>query len=266
MSEATPHPTHAFLVERLPVEVYASNAAAGAAAAAVARRVLREAIQQRGEANMILATGNSQLAFLQALSQAQDVDWSRVRLFHMDQYVGLDDEHPASFPRFLRERFLSRLPVAPLAFHPVEAGAADPDADARAYEALLRAHPADLVACGFGENGHLAFNDPPGVRFDDPAWVKVVPLAEASRRQQVGEGHFPDLAAVPTHAVTLTVPALLAPGRVLCIVPEARKAQAVHDCLLLPVSEDRPGSALRGVDHATLYLDPESAASLPQVR
>jgi glucosamine-6-phosphate deaminase len=120
-----------------------------------------------------------------------------------------------------------------------------------------------MVAMGWGENGHIAFNDPPFADFDDPVWVKVIQLAEASRRQQVGEGHFPSLADVPTHAITLTVPALLAPKRILCIVPEARKAEAVRACLTAPISEERPGSILRTVSHAQLYLDPDSAALLP---
>jgi glucosamine-6-phosphate deaminase len=132
----------------------------------------------------------------------------------------------------------------------------------REYEALLRAYPADLVALGFGENGHLAFNDPPYARFDDPVWVKVVELAEASRRQQVGEGHFNSLEEVPTQAITLTIPALLAAKAMLCIVPEARKAEAVRACLKDPISEERPGSILRRIDHARLYLDQDSASKL----
>jgi glucosamine-6-phosphate deaminase len=119
-----------------------------------------------------------------------------------------------------------------------------------------------MVALGFGENGHLAFNDPPYARFDDPVWLKVIELAEASRRQQVGEGHFRSLDEVPKQAITLTIPALLAAKSILCIVPEARKAEAVRACLTEPVSEDRPGSVLRRVSHARLYLDQDSAAKL----
>lgn len=247
-------------VDRLPVRVYASEADLGRAAADDMIAIVRAALAARGEANLILATGNSQLAFLRAFRAAEGIDWSRVRVFHMDEYIGIDPAHKASFPRFLREHFLSH--VAGVTFHPVAGDRDRVEAICAEYAALLRRHPADAVALGFGENGHLAFNDPPYADFADPVWVKALALDEASRRQQVGEGHFGSLDEVPTHAITLTVPALLAAKRVLCIVPEARKANAVHDCLRLPVSPDRPGSVLRTVDHATLYLDPASAARL----
>jgi glucosamine-6-phosphate deaminase len=255
-----PEPIRTSQVEGLPVRVYDSEAAMGRAAAADMAALLRDAIAARGEANVILATGNSQLAFLRALRDDDSIDWSKVRVFHMDEYVGIDPTHRASFPRFLREHFLGHVEGA--TFFPM---AGDPDRVeemCRDYEAQLRRYPADAVALGFGENGHLAFNDPPYADFDDPVWVKPVQLDEVSRKQQHGEGHFDTLDEVPTHAITLTVPALLAAKRVLCIVPEARKANAVHACLRQPVSEDRPGSALRTVEHATLYLDPESAAQI----
>jgi glucosamine-6-phosphate deaminase len=162
---------------------------------------------------------------------------------------------------FLQEHLLKYVQVG--AFYPVPNNPDDVERACRDYENLLKGHPADLVALGWGENGHIAFNDPPDANFDDPVWVKVIQLAEASRKQQVGEGHFSSLAEVPTQAITLTVPALLAPKAVLCIVPEARKADAVRACLTEPVSEERPGSILRRVKHARLYLDPDSAAKLP---
>ncbi|MEX2501307.1 MAG: glucosamine-6-phosphate deaminase [Trueperaceae bacterium] len=255
-----PTPIREQRVERLPVRVYADEATLGAAAAADMAELLRDAIAQRGEANLILATGNSQLAFLKALRESDDVDWRRVRIFHMDEYVGIDPEHKASFPRFLREHFLDHVDGA--TFHPISGDPARTAAICAEYEALLREHPADAVALGWGENGHLAFNDPPFAEFADPVWAKAVRLDDVSRQQQVGEGHFASLDEVPTHAITLTIPALLAAKRVLCIVPESRKADAVHACLTEPVSEDRPGSVLRRVDHATLYLDPDSAARI----
>lgn len=242
----------------LPTAIYPTNDALGQAAANDARQIIQTAIQTQGYANLILATGNSQLSFLHALRDFKDIDWSKVTIFHMDEYVGIDPNHPASFPLFLHQHIIDA--IHPAAFHPVPSQADDVEQACRGYEALLRRKPIDLVAMGWGENGHIAFNDPPYADFDDPVWVKVVQLADASRRQQVGEGHFSTLAEVPTHAITLTVPALLAPRHILCIVPEARKAQAVHDCLTLPISEDRPGSILRTVSHAKLYLDWDSAA------
>jgi len=244
----------------LPVAIYRSNEELGQAAALDARDIIKRAIVEKGEANIILATGNSQLTFLSALRSFEDIDWSKVNLFHMDEYVGIDPNHRASFPLFLRQHFISF--VNPRSFHPIPSQPEDVERACRDYEALLRQYPADLVALGWGENGHLAFNDPPYADFDDPVWVKVVKLAEASRRQQVGEGHFDSLDEVPIHAITLTIPALLAARQVLCIVPEARKAAAARACLTGPVSEERPGSILRQVDHARLYLDQDSASRL----
>ena len=246
--------------DRLPVHIYRSNDELGQAAAWDARAILSQTLEARGEANIILATGNSQLTFLRALRQLDGFEWQRVRVFHMDEYVGIAPEHPASFPRFLRDHFLSY--VTPRVFFPIPSQPADLARACAEYADLLHTYPPDLVALGWGENGHLAFNDPPYALFDDPEAVKVVELAEASRRQQVGEGHFVSLDEVPTHAITLTIPALLRASHVLAIVPEARKAVAVRDCLLKPVDESRPGSILRTVDHACLYLDLDSAAGL----
>jgi glucosamine-6-phosphate deaminase len=252
--------------DALRTSIYATNAAMGEAAADEARDIIAAAIKAKGHANIILATGNSQLTFLTALRDLPGIDWQAVNVFHMDEYVGIDPTHPASFPRFLRDHLLDA--VKPGAFYPVPGQATDPSTDSgrgveaacREYEALLKAHPADLCAMGIGENGHIAFNDPPFADFDDPLWVKVVKLDERSRRQQVGEGHFPNLAAVPTHAITLTIPALLSAKRILCIVPEARKAEAVEKSLLGPITEDCPASILRQVSTAHLLLDQESAA------
>lgn len=255
-----PQPIATRQVDSLPVAIYASNAALGQAAALDARRIIQAALAMRGHANIILATGNSQLTFLHALRELDDIDWSKITVFHMDEYVGIDPNHPASFPLFLRQHILDQ--VNPGQFCPIPSHPQDVEDACRTYEALLREYPADLVAMGWGENGHIAFNDPPYAKFDDIVWVKVVALADASRRQQVGEGHFGSLAEVPTHAITLTVPALLAPNHILCIVPEARKAEAVRACLTEPISEDRPGSILRTVTHAQLFLDQESAALL----
>lgn len=243
----------------LPTFVYDTNETLGAAAAAAAEQIIRAALADRGEANIILATGNSQLTFLHAL-RVKPIDWSKVNVFHMDEYLGLAPTHPASFPAFLRRHFLAN--ITPKAFFPVVSHNRFPEEVCQEYAATLRSHPADLCALGIGENGHLAFNDPPFAEFNDPAWVKVIRLAEASRRQQVGEGHFKSLDEVPTHAITLTIPALLAAKRVLAIVPEARKADAVYGSLRGPISEACPGSILRRSAHAQLFLDKDSAAKL----
>lgn len=256
----TPDPQKRWLVDQLPVELYASNEELGQAAAKKAQQILSEAIDKKGFANLILATGNSQLTFLKALRSLEGIDWKKVRIFHMDEYIGINPSHPASFPLFLENHFLQF--TKPGHFHPIPSETSDVDSACKAYEALIRQHPADLVAMGWGENGHIAFNDPPDAHFDDPHWVKVVELAEESRLQQVGEGHFTSLDEVPKQAITLTIPALLAPVHILCIVPEARKASAVKACLSEPVNEFRPGSILRTISHATLLLDQDSASLL----
>jgi glucosamine-6-phosphate deaminase len=256
----TPEPVKTLHYDQLPVTIYRSNEELGQAAALDARDLVERAIAENGQANVILATGNSQLTFLRTLRGLDGIEWSKVNIFHMDEYVGIDPAHRASFPLFLRQHFISF--VNPGSFFPIPSQSDDVEAACREYEALLRQYPADMVALGWGENGHLAFNDPPYADFDDPVWVKVVELAEVSRRQQVGEGHFDSLAEVPTHAITLTIPALLAARAVLCIVPEARKAEAARACLKEPISEDRPGSILRQVNHARVYLDQDSASKL----
>jgi glucosamine-6-phosphate deaminase len=242
------------------VRVFDDVADLARAAARDAADALRAAIDARGEANMMLATGNSQLAFLAELVTIGGVVWDRVRAFHMDEYVGIAPSHPASFQRYMRERVAARLPVKEFDYLNGDTG--DAPAEAYRYGRLLRTHPLDVCCCGIGENGHLAFNDPPVADFDDDQLVKVVALDLASRRQQVGEGHFATIDDVPTHAITVTIPALLAAPRVLAIVPEARKADAVHDALYGPVTTACPASVLRRQSGATLYLDTESAAEL----
>jgi len=236
----------------------ASELAAGAAGRAAA--VIGGAVHERGHANVMFASGNSQLAFLAILTRDPTVEWSRVTGFHMDEYLGITATHPASFRRYMREQIIE---VAhPGEFHEIAGDAPDPEVECRRYGALLRDHPLDLCCLGIGENGHLAFNDPPVADFDDPLDVKVVELDDMCRRQQVGEGHFPDVDAVPTHAITVTIPALLRAHVVLAIVPEARKREPVRRALEGPISTACPASVLRTHPNATLFLDAESSASL----
>jgi len=248
------------LVDRLDVEIHADGAALASAAADEAAAILSAAVAERGAVNAMFATGNSQLAFIAALVSRDGLPWRAATLFHMDEYVGVGPDHPAGFRRWIRERIGDR--VGARVVHYID-GLADPEAECARYAALLRAHPLDLCVLGIGENGHLAFNDPPVADFDDPLDVKVVELDLACRRQQVGEGHFPDVDAVPTHAITVTVPALLRARRVIAVVPEERKAAPVRDALLGPVSTACPASALRTSGNATLHLDRGSAGLLP---
>lgn len=247
--------------EQLPVRVYESNESLGQAAAQSAAAIIRQATAERGTANVIFATGNSQRTFLHSLREMPDIPWATVNAFNMDEYVDLPPGHPAGLALCLRRELLNHVPVG--AFFPVPGHPTHAEEACRGYELLLRAHPADLCCVGIGENGHLAFNDPPIADFDDPHWVKVVPLEEASRRQQVSEGHFTSLDEVPTHALTLTIPALQSARTILAIVPERRKADAVRQTLLGPISSACPASILRQTPHAQLYLDRESASGIP---
>ena len=246
-------------VESLPVTVFQTNEEMGRAAAYEAAEIINSAVKAKGAANIIIATGNSQLTFLQTLRELSGIEWSKVTIFHMDEYIGLPAGHTASFPAFLHHHLLDHIP-APAAFYPVKARIGQLEADCSEYAELLRSHPADLCAMGIGENGHIAFNDPPFAEFDDPVWVKVVRMDLVSRKQQVGEGHFGGLDEVPTHAITLTIPALLAAEHVLCIVPEGRKADAVDQTLNGPITELCPASIMRQTPHVHLYLDADAAA------
>lgn len=248
------------MADALRVEVHADSAALARAAAEAARDILRDALARQPFATVIFACATSQVRFLAALTQSPDLDWSRVHAFHMDEYLGLPAGHPASFRRFLREHVLAR--VQPGMVHLLAGDAAEPMRECQRYAARLRAQPVDLCCLGIGENGHLAFNDPPVADFADPWDVKLVKLDDACRRQQVGEGCFPTLADVPQYALTLTLPMLCAARRMLCVVPEARKAAAVQAALEGPIHTACPASWLRRQPHATLFLDPDSAGRL----
>lgn len=240
------------------VRVFPDTAAMAADAAQAAQALLKDAIATNGSAAAILATGNSQLQFLDQLVKIGGVDWSRVTLFHMDEYLGISADHPASFRRYMRERVAAKL--KPKVFHYMEGDAMEPLAECRRYAKLIATQPIDLCCLGIGENGHLAFNDPPVANFTDPEPCKIVKLDLACRQQQAGEGHFPNIDAVPQYALTLTIPALCSAKRMLCIVPEKRKAVAVKGTINGPISTACPGSFLRQQAHCTLFLDADSAS------
>jgi glucosamine-6-phosphate deaminase len=241
------------------IRIFDTKADLGRAAAERAAAAIGEAVARNGRARVIAATGASQFEFLDALTAMAGVDWPRAEMFHLDEYVGLPDTHPASFRRYLRERIVER--VHPRAFHFLAGDAPDPAAECRRVGALLQEAPVDVAFVGIGENGHLAFNDPPAnFRTEEP--YLVVELDEACRRQQLGEGWFATLDDVPRRAISMSIRQILKAREILGVVPDARKARAVRDCLEGEVSPLHPSSILRAHAHTTVYLDRDSAALL----
>ena len=230
-------------------------------AADAAAAHIRAAIAARGEARIIVATGASQFEFLAALVKEPGIDWTKVTGFHLDEYAGLPVTHKASFRAYMRERFVSQTPQPMKAFNEVNGEAADPEAECARLKALVRAAPIDLACIGFGENGHIAFNDPPA-DFDTNEAYRLVALDEKCRMQQVGEGWFPDLAAVPTHAYSMTVKQIMWSRAIVCTCPDARKADAVKGCIEGPVTNTCPGSILQMHPDCAFFFDPPAAALL----
>lgn len=232
----------------------------GRASAALAATRILNAIAREGRVAIVFASAVSQNEFLTALVEDIRIDWSRITAFHMDEYVGIGPDHPASFRRFQRDRTFAR--VKPAAFHELQGDAADLDAEIARYTSLLESDAPSLCFAGIGENGHIAFNDPP-VDFDDPHLVKVVELDEVCRMQQVHDGQFPSLQAVPRTALTLSVTALTRIPSVILNVPGKAKAQAVLAAVDGPVTPDCPASVFQRHKDATLFLDNQSASLLP---
>lgn len=250
-------PTVRRRVERLTLEVYANRQDMGVAAGREAAAAIRAVLARQAHCRVVFAAAPSQNEFLAELSVAPDIDWARVTAFHMDEYVGLGADAPQSFVRYLKEHILDA--VRPGQVHFLNGLAPDPRAECSRYTALLNDAPVDLVFAGIGENGHLAFNDPPDADFHDPKTVKVIALAPRSRQQQVHDGCFERLEAVPTHALTLTIPALLAARQIFCMVPGPTKAEAIRDTLSGPVRQECPATILRQHPATALYTDADSA-------
>ena len=259
-AETSVGPIKTFEADSLPVRVYAGQTELSQDVARIAQRYLKDTLATRGSAAAILATGNSQIKFLDELIRLGGVDWSKITLFHMDEYLGISADHKASFRRYMRERVESR--VKPRAFHYLEGDALMPIDECERYTKLLQAQPIDLCCLGVGENGHIAFNDPPVANFTDKRSVNIVALDEKCRLQQVGEGHFTGMDAVPQYALTLTIPMLCSAKKMLCIAPEKRKAQAIKDALQGPISTACPASILRRQAHCTLFADQDSTSLL----
>jgi glucosamine-6-phosphate deaminase len=233
-------------------------AAIGEASGKEAAHKIKEAITQRGNANVILATGTSQFETLQHLLADKEIDWSCVNMFHLDEYIGLPITHKASFRKYLIERFINHVPQ--LKTTNLIDGEADPVSECARLGALILQHPINVCLCGIGENGHLAFNDPPA-DFETTSPYIVVNLDEACRRQQFGEGWFNTLDDVPKQAISMSVHQIMQSAHIICTVPDTRKAQAVKDCLENPVSNLYPASILQQHGSCSLYLD-KAAASL----
>ncbi len=260
MNSSEPTTIARFFVDSLEVVVFETRALAGRAAARSVAREIQARQEAAGRVNIVFAAAPSQNEFLAGLVAHKEIDWSRVVACHMDEYLGIGADHPASFRRYLQEHLfrLVALPEERLRLIPGER-TDKPLQTCLDYEDLLKAEPTDIVCAGIGENGHLAFNDPPVADFLDPVLVKVVRLDAACRNQQVHDGGFQGLADVPTHAYTLTIPALLRAPLVSVIVPGPRKANAVLTTLRGPINEACPATALRRHPGAKLYLDRDAA-------
>jgi glucosamine-6-phosphate deaminase len=242
----------------MQVNTYIDRSTMSLAAATHAAGILRSTIREQGGARIVAATGTSQFEFLDALTAARGIDWTRVEMFHLDEYVGLAIDHPASFRKYLLERLIRKTGMT--RYHLLDAEHDAARTADRVGEEVARA-PIDVAFVGIGENGHLAFNDPPADFATEQPYL-IVTLDAACRRQQVGEGWFASIDEVPTHAISMSVRQILQSREIICIVPDARKAPAVKACIDGDVSPMAPASILQTHANATVYLDPESASLL----
>ena len=243
--------------------IFSSRADMGQAAASLVNDIIVRKVTEHGTARMIMACAPSQDDFYASLiplaKKSPDV-WNKVTIFHMDEYAGLTDEQPQSFRSYLRHAFLDHVPVA--AFHPLRGEASDPEAEARRYASLIAESPIDVISLGIGENGHIAFNDPPVADFNDNQLVKLVVLDPICRQQQVNDGCFPSLDGVPLQALTLTLPVFARAETLVCIVPGSRKAEAVQRTLFHPVDATCPATLLRQHPDSHLFVDADAASRL----
>lgn len=249
-----------FSKDLLKVNIYESRDEMGAAAAADVKAAILRALGEKEAINMIFAAAPSQNEVLANLANDKEIPWGRVNAFHMDEYIGLSKDAPQGFGNFLNKAIFGIAPFKRVSY--IDISATDAEAECERYSALLRANPVDIVVLGIGENGHIAFNDPPFADFNDTKLVKPVKLDEVCRNQQVNDGCFATIDDVPTHALTLTVPALMSGKELYCIVPAKTKANAVNATVNGEITDTCPASVLRTHKCATLYLDPDSASLL----
>lgn len=242
-------------VESLVVQVYETRAELGKAAATKVSAKIKELLEEKDIVRMVFAAAPSQNEFFESLKKDSDIDWNRIVVFHMDEYIGLEVGAPQSFGTFLKTRLFDE--VKPGAVHLIDSSR-DVNDELIRYENLIKEDEIDIICLGIGENGHLAFNDPPVADFNDSEMIKVVELDEVCRQQQVNDGCFPTIEEVPTHAITLTIPALMSGNYLYCMVPGPTKRQAVRGVLEGPVSTENPATILRHHPNCILFLDKES--------
>ncbi|MBQ7912452.1 MAG: glucosamine-6-phosphate deaminase [Clostridia bacterium] len=247
-------------VDKLQVEIYDNRTLMGEASAKDIKAKIAELLAEKAEINMIFAAAPSQNDVLKSLVEDKEIEWNRVNAYHMDEYIGLDKNAPQGFGNFLKAHIFGLVPFKSVNY--IDITTTNPEAEAERYGKLLQENPTDIVIMGIGENGHIAFNDPPVADFKDEKWVKPVKLDEICRQQQVNDGCFASLDEVPTHAMTLTVPTLVKAPYLFCIVPAKTKANAVYETLNGSIDEHCPASILRLQENAKLYLDNESSKLL----
>ncbi|MBW4624486.1 MAG: 6-phosphogluconolactonase [Brasilonema octagenarum HA4186-MV1] len=250
-------PKNSFCIDVLQVQIFNSEVELAQDVAGIVQKHLQRTLEQKDTAAILLATGNSQMKFLDAFIALGGVDWSRITCFHLDEYLGISADNSASFRRYLRERVEMR--VTPKEFHYIEGDAMQPLAECHRYTKLLQAQPIDLCCLGVGENGHLAFNDPAVADFNDPYILKLVKLDTMNRQQQVNTGYFSSLESVPQYAFTVTLPMICSAKKIICLAPGKRKAKIVKQMLEGEITTDCPASVLRKQQQATLFLDVDSA-------
>jgi len=245
--------------DKVKILVYENRLEMGQAAAIFVSNLIQNMLFKNKSINMAFAAAPSQNEFLDSLVNLPGIDWNRIRAFHLDEYLGLPPEAPQRFSRYLYEKIFSRVPFMEVHYL-VPGNKKTPEEICAYYRNLLDAYPLHIACVGIGENGHIAFNDPPVADFQDPCKVKVVRLDETCRRQQVHDGCFATLDEVPTHAITLTIPAIMEAEAIVCVVPGKRKAEAVRKALEGPITTECPASILRKHSNATIFLDAESAS------
>lgn len=252
--------TVTFIKGMLEVRIFPNREEMGRDAARDVSVAIRKLLEDREELNMIFAAAPSQSDFMKELIADKTVQWGKINAFHMDEYIGLEKDAPQGFGNFLKRHLFDQIPFKSVHF--INGQTQDPKAECKRYTDLLNQYPVDLVCLGIGENGHIAFNDPLIADFNDPYLVKIVELDTASRQQQVNEKLFSDIDKVPTHAITVTIPAMMRAQQMYCMVPAKNKAEAVYRTLNEGISEECPATILRTKKGAVLYLDRDSASLL----